>query len=94
MIFVRNFVKALLRRKQIDSSHLSDTNLDRCLSTLDLTALGECNRPPVAILISLCFAFSGIGSTLGLGIYVLAGEVASRTSGPAVTISFLIGKSL
>jgi L-asparagine transporter-like permease len=35
--------------------------------------------------------FSGIGSTLGLGIYVLAGEVASRTAGPAVTLSFFVG---
>ncbi|KAI2796808.1 High affinity cationic amino acid transporter 1 [Blomia tropicalis] len=65
----RHFVRALLRRKRIDVS--SDTNLNRCLTTFDLTALG-------------------IGSTLGLGIYVLAGEVASRTSGPAVTISFFI----
>ncbi|KPM10467.1 Large neutral amino acid transporter-like protein 2 [Sarcoptes scabiei] len=71
MIFLRNFFKALLRRKRIDSSSLGKTRLNRCLSTLDLTALG-------------------IGSTLGLGIYVLAGDVASRTSGPAVTISFFI----
>ncbi|XP_033763721.1 high affinity cationic amino acid transporter 1-like isoform X1 [Pecten maximus] len=66
-----SFGQKLLRRKFVDLSSVTNTQLARCLTTLDLTALG-------------------IGSTLGAGIYVVAGQVAKEKAGPAVTISFLI----
>ncbi|XP_076670973.1 cationic amino acid transporter 2 isoform X2 [Andrena cerasifolii] len=66
---LRNMYKAFSRKKEIEPPQ--DTKLARCLSTLDLTALG-------------------IGSTLGVGVYVLAGSVSKAIAGPAVIISFAI----
>jgi len=57
---------------------------------LEATAGGEGQGGLSRCLSTTDLTLLGIGSTLGVGVYVLAGGVARNTAGPAVVLSFLV----
>ncbi|KAI2801539.1 hypothetical protein RDWZM_008509 [Blomia tropicalis] len=67
---MNTILRAFVRRKPIEDSG-QESQLNRCLGPIDLTALG-------------------IGSTLGVGVYVITGTVAAKLAGPSVVLSFII----
>ena len=80
-------VKKFSRKKFIDLS--SSSNLKRCLGTLDLTALGKPSSLVFLSEVLLCLP-AGVGATLGVGTYVLAGAISKYQAGPAVCLSMAI----
>lgn len=75
----------------IESAEMRSSGLMRVLTRRKTDDRLEEGAPKLARVLGLFdLTALGVGSTLGVGVYVLAGSVARNDSGPAVTLSFLV----
>ncbi|KAH6794484.1 cationic amino acid transporter 2 [Perilla frutescens var. hirtella] len=72
-------LNTLVRRKQVDSKHLTSS-----------TSSGSHQYQLARALTAPHLIAIGVGATIGSGVYILVGTVAREHSGPALTLSFLI----
>ncbi|XP_034241850.1 high affinity cationic amino acid transporter 1-like isoform X2 [Thrips palmi] len=77
-----SFWQALTRRKVVDMKRPASSST-ASTSTAD-------GSPLARVLTTFDLTALGVGSTLGVGVYVLAGSVARDFAGPAVIISFAV----
>jgi L-asparagine transporter-like permease len=52
--------------------------------------MGNCRKTDMCVYLLFIYFLTGIGCTLGSGVYVIVGQVAKSVAGPSVLLSFLI----